>query len=142
MNKPLYLELPIRVNAYDVDAMGFVSNIVYIRWFEDMRMNFLDKYYPYKEMIKSNQSPVLAKTEIEYKKGLTIHDHVIGKSWAHLMGPIKWEMEFLIESEQGVHCAGRQYGYYIDIVKKRPIKIPPPLVEAFEKDLDLIKNGG
>lgn len=91
-------------------------------------------------MIESNQSPVLVKTEIEYKKGLTIHNHVIGKSWVHQMGPLKWDMEFLIESENGIHCTGRQHGYYIDIIKKRPVKIPSPLLDAFEKELESIRN--
>ena len=31
------LEMPLKVRAYDVDAMGYVSNIVYVRWFEDLR---------------------------------------------------------------------------------------------------------
>lgn len=30
----LVAEREIEVNNYDIDAMGIVSNIVYIRWFE------------------------------------------------------------------------------------------------------------
>ena len=32
----LVAEREIEVNNYDIDAMGIVSNIVYIRWFEDL----------------------------------------------------------------------------------------------------------
>ncbi len=30
--KPLLIEMPIKINFYDIDAMGIVSNIVYVRW--------------------------------------------------------------------------------------------------------------
>ncbi len=43
--------LPIQVKAYEIDAMGVVSNIVYVKWLEDARHEFLAKYYPYDEMI-------------------------------------------------------------------------------------------
>ncbi len=34
-------EKEIEVNGYDIDAMGVVSNIVYIRWFEILRTAFI-----------------------------------------------------------------------------------------------------
>ena len=40
------IEMPIRVNGYDVDFQGVVHNIVYVRWFEDLRMRLLDAYLP------------------------------------------------------------------------------------------------
>ena len=36
--RQLIAEKEITINAYDIDARGIVSNIVYIRWFEDLRM--------------------------------------------------------------------------------------------------------
>jgi acyl-CoA thioester hydrolase len=34
----LEIEMPIRVRTYDIDSAGHVSNIVYLRWMEDMRL--------------------------------------------------------------------------------------------------------
>ena len=42
----------IEVNNYDIDAMGIVSNIVYIRWFEDLRTIILNEYMTFSEMMK------------------------------------------------------------------------------------------
>ena len=53
MNRPMEIEMPITINGYDVDVMGIVNNIVYIRWFEDLRLQFLAKYYPYDEIVRS-----------------------------------------------------------------------------------------
>ena len=70
----LVAEKEIEVNNYDIDAMGIVSNIVYVRWFEDLRTVFINQYMNYSEMIKNHISPILMKTEIEYKVPITIHD--------------------------------------------------------------------
>lgn len=63
----LVAEREIEVNNYDIDAMGIVSNIVYIRWFEDLRTIFINEYMTFSEMMKQHISPILMKTEIEYK---------------------------------------------------------------------------
>ena len=40
----LIVDTEIEVNGYDIDAMGIVSNIVFIRWFEDLRTIFINQY--------------------------------------------------------------------------------------------------
>ncbi len=79
MDKPMMIEVPIMVKAYEVDCVGIVSNIVYIKWFEDMRHYFMDKYYPYREMMGDHVSPVLVATTAQYKAPLTIIDSPIGR---------------------------------------------------------------
>lgn len=72
--RKLVAEKEIEVNVYDIDAMGIVSNIVYVRWFEDLRTAFINQYMTYSEMMKFNISPILMRTESDYKVPLTIHD--------------------------------------------------------------------
>ena len=38
MKKTLVAVLDFRVNVYDIDAMGIVRNLVYIRWFDNLCM--------------------------------------------------------------------------------------------------------
>ena len=40
----LEVQRPLRVKPYDIDVVGVVSNIVYVRWMEDLRMAMLDGY--------------------------------------------------------------------------------------------------
>ena len=68
------VEKGIQIKSYEIDAMGIVSNITYVKWFEDIRHDFLNVYYPYDEMMKTGISPMLMKTEVEYKLPLTIQD--------------------------------------------------------------------
>jgi acyl-CoA thioester hydrolase len=131
MKKPMLIEENIRIKAYEIDAMGIVSNIVYIKWFEDLRHLFLDKYFPYGEMLKENMSPILRKTEVHYKTPLTIQDAPTAKVWVSTMGKIKWQMTFLIESNGKTNCTGTQEGCIVDIISKRPILMPKQLSNPY-----------
>ena len=128
----MMIEMPLIISGYDIDVMGIVSNIVYIRWFENLRFKFLDKYYPFEEIISHNQSPILATTEANYKFPLTIYDKPIGQTWVTGMSRAKWEMEFKITTKDKVHCTGKQTGYFFDLNKNKPIAIPPELINTFK----------
>ena len=130
----MMIEKDIKVNCYDIDAMGIVSNIVYIRWFEDLRFAFLEKYYSYAEMMEIQLSPILMKTEVEYKAPLTIFDNVIGRCWITNMSKGKWEMEFEIISNDKLHCTGRQSGCFYDMARKRPTLIPRILLDQYKEE--------
>jgi acyl-CoA thioester hydrolase len=49
---PLFTELTFTVKTYDIDFAGHVSNIVYIRWLEDLRFALLDEYFPLEPSMK------------------------------------------------------------------------------------------
>ena len=41
-----FYEQPLPIRTYDIDFAGIVSNIVFIRWLEDLRLGLLDQAYP------------------------------------------------------------------------------------------------
>lgn len=136
--KPMLIKKHFKVNAYDVDVMGIVSNIVYIRWFEDLRFKLLDTYQSYEEMLRSGQSPILAKTEVEYKRPLTIFDKPVGQLWVSEMTRSRWTVSLEIISGGKVACRGKQTGYFYDMQKKRPVAIPDGFRKSYEDSLDAV----
>jgi acyl-CoA thioester hydrolase len=134
--KPMLVEKRIKVNAYDIDVMGIVSNIVYVRWFEDLRFLLLDQYWSFEEMLKINQSPILNKTEIEYKRPLTIFDNPVGELWVTEMNKSRWTIQIEIRANEKTVCCGKQTGYFYDVNKKRPIQIPQELIEKYQRSLE------
>ncbi|MEL6255292.1 MAG: thioesterase family protein [Bacteroidota bacterium] len=130
--KLMLVEMPIKIYGYDIDVMGIVSNQVYVRWFEDLRTEFLARYWPYEQMLEDNMSPVLARTEIDYKYPLKIGEKIIGKLWVESFSRAKWIMSFEISSEERVFCMGKQIGYVVDLIRKRPIPMPAGLMEKYE----------
>lgn len=134
MKRPMIIESKIDIRAYEIDSMGIVSNIVYIKWFEDLRHVFLDKYYPYQEMMRERKSIMLTRTEVDYKKPLTILDNPIGKLWVSKLGHTKWEMNIEISIGDIVHCQGKQIGCFFDIEKNKITSFPDWFVEIFQKE--------
>lgn len=129
----MLLEMDLKILGYDIDVMGIVSNIVYVRWFEDLRFHFLETFYPFDEMFKAHQSPILKNTEVDYKYPLTIYDKPKGRIWVSNLGRAKWEVSIEIQTEKKMHCLGKQIGYFINMEKRRPIPVPERLVEHYRK---------
>ncbi|MBO0928150.1 acyl-CoA thioesterase [Staphylococcus sp. 30400_3112M30941] len=120
----LVAEKEIEVNGYDIDAMGVVSNIVYIRWFEDLRTVFINQHMNYSTMINQGISPILMKTEVEYKVPVTIHDKPVGRIYLVKASKMKWVFKFEIVSQSGVHCIGTQTGGFYRLNDKKITHVP------------------
>ena len=131
-DRPLLVEMPIKIKGYEIDVINIVSNIVYVKWFEDLRHLFLDTYYPFEEMIKEEGiSPVLRKTQVNYMHHLNIYDQPTGRVWVSALKGVRWECSFEIVTAEKIHCTGVQGGFFIHIAKQRPVAVPKRLQEAY-----------
>ena len=122
-------DLPIR--TYDIDFAGIVSNIVYIRWLEDLRLAMMEEAYPIARALAEDVAPILLETKIAYERPITIHDALKGRMWATEMGRVKWHLaaEFVVGDV--VHARAEQVGLFIRLSTRRPIAPPLPLRERF-----------
>jgi hypothetical protein len=77
------VELQFKVQTYDIDFAGIVSNQVYIRWLEDLRLEFLDTYAPLDRLLADGLVPVLVSTENIVQARPQI---VRSAAWTHLAG--------------------------------------------------------
>lgn len=121
------VEKIIKIKTYDIDAFGHVSNITYIRWFEDLRILFLDKYYPLSKMLAQNITFPIIKTEIEYKRQLKLLDSPTGKCWINKLGPIRWSLQFEIIQNDIIYCTGFQHGFFLNLLTNKPARTPDEL---------------
>src|SRR3712207_8214650 len=74
---PIRLAFPVK--TYDVDFAGIVSNIVYVRWLEDLRLELLARTCPLTSLVAEGIGPVLLETRLIYREALTIHDRPEGR---------------------------------------------------------------
>lgn len=129
--RPMKIEEPLRINGYDIDVMGIVSNIVYIRWFEDLRFRFLDKFWPFQEMMRNRQSPIITETHAAFHRPLNIFDTPTGIIWAADIGKVRWTVNFEIVNNGIVHCDGSQSGFFFDLDRNRVVKLPEELRQTY-----------
>jgi len=131
-SRPLLTSLTFQARTYDIDFAGIVSNIVYVRWLEDLRGQMLAEHYPVETMRTTGVGPVLLHTDIHYRRALRLGDHPIGRMWVAETRRTRWvlQAEFILDG--GVVCEARQTGAFVDYARMRPMPVPESLRRALE----------
>ncbi len=131
--KPLLVELDFRVKTYDIDFAGHVSNIVYIRWLEDLRFALLDAYYPLQPQIEAGFAPILVRTNIQYRRSIKLFEPVRGRMWVQSVGGAKALLSAQIVVNEEVCADVLQEGVFADLKTGRPMRIPEAFRNLYEK---------
>lgn len=129
--KPFYIERPLTIHGYDIDFGGIVSNIVYIRWLEDMRSQVLSQYYPLKELVADQIVPVVIETHVKYKRQLKMFDAPVGKMWIAELGKVRWQAVAEIIIDGHVAFESLQDGVFVCAKTGRPARIPANMLKAY-----------
>ncbi|MBZ5551408.1 MAG: acyl-CoA thioesterase [Acidobacteriia bacterium] len=133
--RPMEVSIPVIVRSYDIDFAGIVSNIVYVRWMEDLRMKFLEVHSPLDAQMAAGFAPALTHTEIFYRRITKLFDPVIGKCWVEDLTRATWTLagEFTVKGE--VVATARQSGAFIRLDTGRPVRTPLELREKYARAL-------
>ena len=132
MNKPLYTELIRPVRTYDIDSAGVVSNIVYVRWLEDLRSELFEDVYSLEEMERTGIVPVVAATNVNYKRSVTLLEEVHSAMWAAKAGrsSLTLEAEFRVDDTLAVQAT--QTCVFVNLQEKRATPLPAAVRERLE----------
>jgi len=130
--EPLYVELTFRPKTYDIDFAGHVSNIVYIRWLEDLRMALLDAYLPLSALMEKGIAPVVIHTSIDYRKAVRIFDTVKGAMWGSNMESVKGILSAEFSVNGTIVASAAQTGVFVRLQGGRPVPFPEELRRHFE----------
>ena len=133
--RTLNIDLPITVKTYDIDFMGIVSNISYVRWMEDLRLHFLEIHYPLQKLMAELIVPVLAHMHIDYKRPIRMHDEVIGSIWMEKFDSSGWvaNMEFTVNGKLAATAA--QGGVFINLGTMKRADPPEGLQKKYDEEL-------
>jgi acyl-CoA thioester hydrolase len=137
LTRPLSVDLPINVRTYDIDSAGHVSNIVYIRWLEDLRLELFEKHFSLQSFVQENITLVLATTHIEYKRSIRLFDHVTAQMWVGSLtnATIKLQAEFAVDDKmttEAWHTA-----VFVDLRTMKPRRVPEMVQTKFRESQQL-----
>ena len=132
--KPLEVTLKLPIQTYDIDFAGVVSNIVYIRWLEDLRLKMLESYLPLEKLIKEGYCPTLNSTQIKYQQALRLFDRPLGKMWMSELGRLRCTLQAEIYLGNRVVTTASQTGFFLDLETMRPLPIPKELKEIYTQN--------
>ena len=128
-------ELPIY--SFQIDVNDHVNNAVYIQWMEIGQQKFFaETGLPISILREQGVLPVIADTQISYKKPLVDGDTVKIEIWlSELKRIYAWaEFRFYNGSEE-LAAVGRQRGTFVDVQTKRLRKLSTEQHEAMSRFL-------
>jgi acyl-CoA thioester hydrolase len=125
--RPMLVEIDFRVKTYDVDFAGIVSNLVYVRWLEDLRLKMLDEHLPLEPEFRQGRGPVLARTEIDYLRPLRFGDQAVGRMWLAGVRRASWSLqaEFMLHGQPIARAV--QVGVFVDYRTLKALPVPDAL---------------
>lgn len=138
--RPLEINSVIDVKPYDIDFMGIVSNISYVRWFEDLRLKFLEIHYPLDQLMKDGHVPIIQSTLINYRRPIRMFDHVTGCIWMESFDSPKWTAVMEIMVNEKMAAKATQSGFFISLATMKPSTVPERLQEIY--DMAILKRTG
>jgi acyl-CoA thioester hydrolase len=122
-----FYEQPLRIQTYDIDFAGIVSNIVFVRWLEDLRLGLMEQAYPLIRALAEDVAPILLATRIRYRRPVTIADRLIGRMRVAALGRVRWQLTAEFTVGAAIHVAAEQEGLFMRLSTRRPIAIPEPI---------------
>ncbi|MEW5959097.1 MAG: thioesterase family protein [Chloroflexota bacterium] len=131
--QPFMVELELPVRTYDIDFAGLVSNIVYIRWLEDLRLQILAEYLPLEQQLAQGYGPVLVSTQIEYRHPIRLFDRPVGRMWLDKLGRTSWTAKAEILLDGRAAAVATQVGVFVDYTTLKPVAVPAELRARFEQ---------
>ena len=124
-----FYEEAFRVQTYDIDFAGIVSNIVFIRWLEDLRLGLMALSYSLARALAEDTVPILAATRIAYRRPVTIGECPIGRMRVTELGRVRWRLAAEFRVGEAICAEAEQEGLFIRLSTRRPIAIPAPIRE-------------
>jgi len=120
--------------TYDIDIEDHVNNIVYVRWLEDLRMTWLDRYFPMKLMLDKGFAPALLETNIRYLRAIHLFEKVTGLVWVGKVGPVRSRLEFEFVVDGQTAAEAYQNLVWIAVKTGKPTRTPKKLLRLWKTE--------
>ncbi len=97
----LVVSLEVPVAWGEQDLFGHVNNIVYFRYFESVRMHFLERIGVLRSHKETGHGVILASTTCDFKKPVTWPQRLTIRTGSARIGNTSFTMDYLITDETG-----------------------------------------
>jgi acyl-CoA thioester hydrolase len=124
-------EMRIAVKPDDIDQLGHVNNLVYLRWVQELAIA-----HWFARATEADQAALLwvvVRHEIDYKRPAFLGDEIIGRTWVGPASARDFERhtEFIRAADQKVLARARTVWCPIDRETGRPTEVSPAVRERF-----------
>lgn len=128
---PSHFEMTIAVEPADIDRLGHVNNVVYLRWVQDVAVaHWFALATPQQQQ---DLLWVVVRHEIDYERPLFAGDSVIARTWVGMASHRLFERhtQLVRESDQKLCAQARTLWCPIDAGTRVPVDVGADVYERF-----------
>lgn len=124
-------EMPVRVQAADVDGLDHVNNVVYVRWVQDVAVAHWKAIAPAED--QANLIWFVHRHEIDYLAQAGPNDEVILRTWVGVAEGLRFERltEVLRSPDRKLLAKARTLWVPIDPKTGRPKRVSAAIKSLF-----------
>lgn len=123
--------LPITIIPADIDVMGHVNNVVYLRWVQEVAAAHWNHIAP--QELKDRYLWVVLRHEIDYKHPALINDQVHGLTWVGEQNGARFErfVNLFSPGSEKMFAQAKTIWCLLDAHTKRPVRVPTEISSIF-----------
>ena len=124
-------ELPITVAPADIDALGHVNNVVYLRWMQEAAAAHWEAAAP--AALREQTVWVVVRHEVDYKAPAFDGERLVARTWVGEPAGATWERHIEIRRPEGDKLLARGRSVYaaLDRASGKPRRVDAQLREPF-----------
>jgi acyl-CoA thioester hydrolase len=124
-------EIAIAIEPADIDQMGHVNNVTYLRWVQDVAVAHWRAVAPAADQARLRW--VVVRHEIDYKQAAYLNDAIIARTWVGTASRIRFERhtELLRTSDRSVLARARTVWCPLDAQSGKPVSVSAQVRAAF-----------
>jgi acyl-CoA thioester hydrolase len=129
MSKERTFNLEIAVQPDDIDNLGHVNNVVYVRWAQDVATQHWVTAAP--PDLQQKYSWVVLRHEIDYKSPAFHGDMIQGRTWVEEFSGVKSIRVVQFIRDGKVLCEVKTTWCLLDAVQMKPTRVTESLAAYF-----------
>ena len=124
-------ELVIAVEPADIDQLGHVNNVIYLRWVQEAAVAHWTAAAPAADQAKLLW--VVVRHEIDYKQAAFLGDGIVARTWVGSASRIRFERftELLRAGDRSLLAQARTLWCPIDARTGKPASVSPEVRACF-----------
>ena len=124
-------EIAISVEPADIDELGHVNNVAYLRWVQDVAVAHWRAVAAAEDQARLRW--LVVRHEIDYKHPAFLGDRIVAKTWVGTASRIRFERhtELLRTTDRCLLAKARTLWCPIDAATGKPISVGPDVRARF-----------
>ncbi len=137
-----HYEIPIVVEQSDIDMLGHVSNIVYLRWVQEAAIAHWKARATSDQQEKWNW--VVVRHEIDYKRAARLGEELIAGTWVGQATDLTFERhtEILRAADRKLLARARTLWCPVNARSGKPSRVDDDVRKRFSVPNDLVNTDG